>query len=237
MKIFPKNLHEAKYTMLGYSKGSPGQAFGPEKFNKLVNSIKSSRAFKSNNINSFLDIELYAKGIGVDLISDLISNLAQDVLAEYTEERLNSLSMGDKIRYVNTHCWDEEYRMWNYKELAMVNYCKEFGEKEFNYLLVPKCFTSDNTQKYKIIKNIFDNCIYDIYKKRILSDKNKYKKYMGKNKKVYKYKVVQCINDEFGYETKGKRSVILFKSLLDLIIKYPQIKKYIDENITIKLKK
>lgn len=230
-----KNLHEAKYTMLGYSEGTPGQAFGPEKYAILIESIKKSQARETGRINDILDAELYAENIGVDLISDLISNLIQDVLSEYTENMLNNLSMADKIIYIKTHYWNEKLRQWEYNDLPMVNYRKKLGEKEYYYLLVPDGFTAGKKQKDVILKNIFNNCIYDIYRTKILSNEEKYNKYIYENKNekgVWMYQVINCINDEFNINSNGNKKVnIPTKSLLDLIQKYPQIKAYIEKEI------
>ena len=45
----------------------------------------------------FLDAQLYLKNIGVEIISNLITNLIQDVLSEYTKEKLQSLNITDKL--------------------------------------------------------------------------------------------------------------------------------------------
>lgn len=227
------NLHEAKYTKLGYSINGPGKALGKEKYKKLITSLKNSEAFKTNSIEDILDTELYIKDIGVDIISDLITNLIQDILSEYTEKTLNDLAMGDKIRYIDTHYWDENSNEWINEKLAMLNYKDNLNySKEYNYLLVPNSFTADSHQKERIIQNIFNNCIFEIFKSKILSDKSKNANYIGKNNTVYKYKAIEFIKDELGENCSTKdNKYITSHGLMSLIKKYPEIKKYIDENI------
>ncbi|ELC8368519.1 hypothetical protein QYB79_003050 [Clostridium perfringens] len=227
------NLHEAKYTKLGYSISGPGKALGKEKYKKLIDSLKSSEAFKTDSIEDILDTELYIKDVGVDIISDLITNLIQDILSEYTEKTLNNLAMGDKIRYINTHYWDENDNKWVNKDLAMLNYKYSFDcSKEYNYLLVPNSFTSDSYQKERIIKNVFDNCIFNIFESKILSDKSKYSNYIGKNETVFKYKVIEFIKNELGESCSTKdNKYITSHGLMSLVKRYPEIKEYINDNI------
>ena len=228
-----KYLHEPKYTKLGYSIIGTGSALGEKKFKKLIDSLKSSDAVKTKSIEDILDTELYVKDIGVDIISDLITNLIQDVLGEYTAMVLNSHIKGNEIRYIETHYWDENNKEWAIKEIPMLNYKINIDSIiEDNFLLVPKSFTADKHQKSKIIKNIFDNCIFDLYKSRILSDTAKYSNYINEKDVVYKKKVIECIKDELGNECGDSNNKhITSHGLMNLIALYPKIKEYINNNI------
>ena len=169
------------------------------------------------------------------MISDLITNLIQDMLSEYTFEVVNNLVKGDKIRKVKTHYWDENSKCWMEKQLDMLCYSSELGGKEEYYLLVPKSFTAYANQKDVIMKEIFNGCIYSIYEKKILSDENEYGNYIhyGKNsKKVYKKAVANLISNEFSKESVKKgNGYITTKGLLDLVKKYPEIRDFIKNDL------
>lgn len=232
IQYLAKYVHEAKYTGLGYSETGPGKGFGECKFKKLVESISKSEAYKTGEIEDILDIELFIKGIGVDMISDLVTNLIQDVLGEYTIKILNNLRKGDKLIKVMTNYWDENKKRWDKKEIYMLRY-KE--EKEYTYLLVPINYTCKDDQKNKLVSRIFDEVVYELYKEKILKDRNKYEKYISNTKKevkVYKKDVTQLIEEELGKEyVKKGNGYLTAKGVLGLVRKYPQIKKYIEENI------
>ena len=230
-----EHVHEAKYTYLGYSVSGPGKGFGEDKFSILVSSLKRSEAYSTGLISDILDVELYVDKVGVDIISDLVTNLIQDVLSEYTEDKLNELSMADKLRIVKTHYWDEVDREWKYEDMPMVIYSEGLGCKEYNYLLVPEGFTADEKQKDRIVKEIFDGCVYDLYYSRIFADKERYSDYIYKTKDkegVYKKQVAKLINEEFGEgSAREGRGYLTAKGLLDLIKKYPKIKEFIECDI------
>ena len=235
LRVLSKHIHEAKYTCLGYSTEGPGKGFGASKFTKLVASIKKSEAFETGLISDVLDVELYVEQIGVDIISDLITNLIQDVLSEYTENVVNELAMADKLRNVMTHYWDEEKREWAKAYLPMVSYIKELGSKEYNYLLVPEGFTCDENQKDRILRQIFDNCVYEIYSQKIMSDRSRYEQYIYETKNkvgVHKKQVSRLINEEFGQGSAIEgRGYLTPKGLLDLIKHYREIKDFIESDI------
>lgn len=233
--VLSKHIHEAKYTCLGYSQKGSGKGFGAKKFTNLVSSIKKSEAFETGLISDVLDVELYIEKIGVDIISDLVTNLIQDVLAEYTENVVNELAMAYKLRGVNTHFWDEETRQWIKADLPMISYNKELGGKEYNYLLVPEGFTCDKNQKDRILRQIFDNSVYEIYSTKILADREKYGQYIHETKnkvEVYKKQVSKLINEEFGQGSAIEgRGYLTPKGLLDLIKHYKEIKDFIELEI------
>lgn len=235
LNYLSKYIHEAKYTKIGFSKTGPGKGFGSEKFLNLVKAIRNSIAFKSNKINDILDIELYTTNVGVDIISDLITNLIQDVLGEYTEKKLNKLIQADKIRYVEMHYWNENSDMWKKKKIATVAYKTTLINKEYNYLLIPYCFTANQNQKQKIIGKIFNECVFEKFKKIILDDEDTYSKFIKptkNSKKVLKKDMVNFLNENFGDNTAKKgNGYLTSKGLLDLVERYDDIKYYIENNI------
>lgn len=233
-----KHIHEAKYTNLGYSKSgcSSGKGFGKDKFNTLVRSIQKSEAKKSGTISDILDVELYADKIGVDLVSDLITNLVQDVLSEYTEKILINLNMEHNLSHIDTHFWDENLKKWSKKKMPVIYYTKPPEYNGYNYFLVPDAFTSDDRQKVRIVQKIFDECVYWIYNQKIYSDEVKYENYIKEfkngRKVIYKKDVSKLINHELGAGSAKKgNGYITSKGLLNLVEKFEDIKEFIEHKI------
>lgn len=230
-----KNVHEAKYTGLGFSTSGSGKGFGKDKFNSLVQSIKNSEAYKSGTISDILDVELYVDNIGVDTLSDLVTNLIQDVLSEYTEKKVQNLSKNNHLIYSDLHYWDAESRTWQVKKLPVICY-KNLADKDMYYLLVPYCLTSSEKCKVDIFNQIFDKCIRKVFERIILSDKTTYGGYIHELKTgepvVYKKRIVKLINAELGEGCAKKgNGYVTSKGLLALINSYDEIKDFIDSEI------
>ncbi|MCR3758918.1 hypothetical protein KYB31_07930 [Clostridium felsineum] len=230
-----KNMHEAKYTNLGYSQGGSGKAFGKEKFYELITSIKNSTAFSTNHINDILDTELYIKGIGVDLISDMITNLIYDILSEYTSSKVGKLLKNEYISEIDITYWDEIKCEWNKKKMPTILYYNS-NKVPQNYLLTPFSYTCGSRQKEILLKKISDDYIFGIFELEIFGDPQKYKKYISikkdNSRHVYKKDIVNMLNDTIGENTavqNGRR--ITSKGLLDIVERYPEIKKYIESKI------
>lgn len=98
---------------------------------------------------------------------------------------------------------------------------------------MPESYTGNSGQKEAILKQIFDVCIVDVIENLIYADAEKYASYIDERKGqpvVYKYKVVEFINNEIG-EDIARDTTITCKGLLDLVIKFPIIKEYIEKRI------
>lgn len=203
-----------------------------DNFTILINSLKESDAYKNGMINDILDAQLYVKNIGVEIISDLITNLIQDVLSEYTKEKLQSLDMENNIKYCKTHYWNEYTKSWDTKEIPVIFYTNPLNKKIFSYLLVPYDFTSNENKRKKILNDIFNESVYELYEKKILSNPDKYKNYINKDQRVYKKSVVQLINYELGENSCVLgNGYITNKGLLGLINHYDEIKEFIEVKI------
>lgn len=227
LKYLSKNIHDVNYTNLGHCISDK-----EDSFTILVNSIKESDAYKNGLINDILDAQLYLKNIGVEIISNLITNLIQDVLSEYTKEKLQSLNITDKIKYTKIHYWNEFTKSWDIKEIPIIFYINPLNKDLFNYLLVPYDFTCDENKKQKILNEIFNESVYEIYEKKILSNPDKYKNYINKYQQVYKKSVVQLINHELGEGSAVLgNGYITNKGLLALIKHYDEIKDFIEVKI------
>lgn len=82
------NMHEDNRTRLGYSQDLPqGTGMGEQKAIPFLRAIESSIAFRSGKIEDIEDTALFVDGIGLDIISDMLTNILREPLAEYTHEQ------------------------------------------------------------------------------------------------------------------------------------------------------
>lgn len=234
LNYLSKNIHEAEYISLGYSKKGSGKGFGEGKFNTLVNSIRNSEAYTSGTISDILDVELYVKKIGLDILSDLITNLIQDVLSDYTEKKLNSLNMSTHLTYKEIHFWEESSKTWRTQNKPIIHY------NSMHYLLVPQGITCTHKGKENLFYQIFNKYVYGVFKRKILSNPETYGKYIytytsPKRKgeqTVRKKKVAALINEELGSGcAKIGKHYLTNQGLLALITNYDEIKDFIESEI------
>lgn len=240
LNYLSKNIGEAKFTKLGYSKTKSGSAIGKKKFEELINSIKKSDAYETGDIGDILDVQLYADKIDVDNISDLITNLVYDVFSDYTVGKLENLGCSDRLDYYKLHYWNENLRQWEEKELSVISFGDMenlSNEERYNYLLVPFSFTSDKYQTRHIYKDIFDNIVYDLFSKKFLENPYDYQEYIyeyadGIRKKVNKKSVAKFIKDKFSKDfAKESGEYLTPKGLLYLIKNYSEVRDYVEKNI------
>ncbi|MBX5130678.1 hypothetical protein HJB53_29770 [Rhizobium lentis] len=81
-------LHEPNETYLGQSRGKPsGRGWGNDKAALLTGALRNSRAFNTGLISDISEAELFIRGVGPDMISDLTTNILRGLLAEYTTQQ------------------------------------------------------------------------------------------------------------------------------------------------------
>jgi hypothetical protein len=106
-------LHEAKETFLGFSKGEPkGSGVGNFQAGQLLNKLEKSRAVASGVLSDLAEAELFVEGIGRDRISDLTTNIIRGRLIQYTQEQcaLHGIPL-TKDRSVGP-VWDASNERW-----------------------------------------------------------------------------------------------------------------------------
>jgi hypothetical protein len=106
-------LHEAKETFLGFSKGEPqGSGVGDFQAGQLLDKLASSRAVASGVLSDLAEAELFVEGIGRDRISDLTTNIIRGRLIEYTQAQcaLHGIPL-TKDRSVGP-VWDSTNERW-----------------------------------------------------------------------------------------------------------------------------
>lgn len=85
-EILMSQLHEAKETFLGLSKGEPkGSGVGDFQASQLLNKLEGSRAVATGVLSDLAEAELFVEGIGRDRVSDLTTNIIRGRLIAYTQ--------------------------------------------------------------------------------------------------------------------------------------------------------
>lgn len=82
-----RHLHEPNETCLGYSTGRPrGHGLGDgQRADQLFQSLRASKAATSGVVNDLEDSEMFVPSIGIDTVSDMVTNLIRRLLIEYTQ--------------------------------------------------------------------------------------------------------------------------------------------------------
>ncbi|MGD9791710.1 MAG: hypothetical protein AB7Q00_13920 [Phycisphaerales bacterium] len=88
------HLHEDNRTRLGYSDDKPqGTGFGESLTVPFMNAWQDSDAFKSGYIGDLETAALFVDGIGLDIVSDMTTNMIHEPLAKYTQEQCRLLGI------------------------------------------------------------------------------------------------------------------------------------------------
>lgn len=81
-------LREDNRTRLGYSKSAPqGTGLGGDRASPFLDAMEHSEAYKTGRIEDIEDTALFVPGIGVDIVSDMVTNVLREQLADYTAEQ------------------------------------------------------------------------------------------------------------------------------------------------------
>ncbi len=126
-------LHEPNETYLGQSRGKPsGRGWGNDKATLLANALRNSRAFNTGLISDISEAELFIRGVGPDMISDLTTNILRGLLVEYTAQQCDL--HGVTIHPTNAlgPVWSSARRDWEAQALMLPRYAQR------PILLVPK---------------------------------------------------------------------------------------------------
>lgn len=128
-----KELREPNETHLGMSRGkSRGRALGDESAHDVWSALSQSAAAKSGLIHDLEDTVLLIHGIGVDIVSDVTTNIIRGPLIEYTQEQCRQLGIPLVADVPSGPMWHPARREWitQFVELPMT--------KTGKLLLVPK---------------------------------------------------------------------------------------------------
>jgi hypothetical protein len=134
-------LKEPNETHLGVSTGaSRGRALGDGSAHKVWGAMAQSEAAKSGLLRDLEDTVLLIPGVGVDIISDMTTNIIRGPLIEYTQIMCERFGITLKDGVDSGPLWDPANRRWftRYERLPMT----KFGK----LLLVPKAIVRPDIQ-------------------------------------------------------------------------------------------
>ncbi|RVQ55866.1 hypothetical protein [Sinorhizobium meliloti] len=126
-------LHEPNETYLGQSRGKPsGRGWGNDKAGLLADALRNSRAFNTGLISDISEAEMFIRGVGPDMISDLTTNILRGLLAEYTAQQCELHNVTVHPTNVLGPVWSPARRDWEAQALMLPRYARR------PILLVPK---------------------------------------------------------------------------------------------------
>lgn len=126
-------LREPNETHLGLSRGrSRGRALGDGSAHDVWASLRNSAAARSGLISDLEDTALLIPGIGLDIISDMTTNIIRGPLIAYTQEQCRSHNIPLIAGLALGPIWDAQRGEWveQHVELPMAD--------NMRLLLVPK---------------------------------------------------------------------------------------------------
>lgn len=108
-------LSEPSETCLGMAEGNVnGSGIGPINSERIINSLLTSKALKSNAITDIEDCKLFIKGIDRDRMSDMITNIIRKILNDYTIEQCKFWNIDFSYSDNGGYYWEPKTRSWEY---------------------------------------------------------------------------------------------------------------------------
>lgn len=128
-----RELREPNETHLGLSRGrSRGRALGEGSAHDVWGALSQSAAAKSGLVKDLEDTVLLIPGIGVDIVSDITTNIIRGPLIEYTHEQCSQLGIPLSEGVPSGPMWHAGRREW------IAQFVKLPMTKTGKLLLVPK---------------------------------------------------------------------------------------------------
>jgi hypothetical protein len=146
--LFLSHLHEPNEYRLGYSGSNKGKAVGGPKAESIFDSLRNNRFAKAGSTtitNEAHNILLLVKGIGQDIMSDVIVNVCRDVFADFTRDECTRL--GIKLNKSQIDFYDDKTATWTQREAMLPFYLRDL-------ILLPKISVS-NKRSYSNLYNWF----------------------------------------------------------------------------------
>lgn len=134
-------LKEPNETHLGLSRGkSKGRALGEGSAHLVWRALSRSAAARSGLLRDLEDTVLLIAGVGVDIISDMTTNIIRGPLISYTQRMAAQVGIPLEDGVDSGPLWDPGQRQWfsRYEKLPMT--------KEGKLLLVPKAIVRADLQ-------------------------------------------------------------------------------------------
>jgi hypothetical protein len=220
------NAHEPNETRLGVSSGIPkGRGSSPEKLIEVFRQILNEKLLEDKLISNYTDLNIFVKDFAEDRMSDLITNIIREKLAEYTvhQSKLHGLPLSDMPIKIGVG-WDSGNLVWKdvYQHALTVN-----GKL---LLLVPKTIV---VQKYLFtVEEYLSRVVFDwrkryhiendtnLVRKKFVKRENKTKSYGPSNKTLIQKEI-----KDFGL-TRKEYAALVSKDNLNLISDFRRINNY-----------
>lgn len=107
-----KHLSEINYTHLGYSSRSRGSAVGEKLADELFDELTKSRAVTTGLIQDLEEAALVVPNWGNDRVSDVVTHLILQELAQYTEACAEFYGIPVRKDVAIDYAWDSLTRSW-----------------------------------------------------------------------------------------------------------------------------
>jgi hypothetical protein len=115
-----QSLREPNETHLGLSSGkSRGRALGAMSAHEVWQALSQSKAAKSGLLKDLEDTVLLVQGIGVDIVSDMTTNIIRAPLIEYTQEQCAQLGIPLSEGIDSGPMWHPQRREWFSKHVRL----------------------------------------------------------------------------------------------------------------------
>lgn len=135
-------LKEPNETHLGLSRGrAQGRALGDGSAHRVWRAMAQSEAAKSGLLKDLEDTVLLIHGVGVDIISDMTTNIIRGPLIEYTQEVCKRFGIKLHDGVDSGPIWDPTKRVWTAKYVEL-----PISPKYGKILLVPKAIVRPDVQ-------------------------------------------------------------------------------------------
>jgi hypothetical protein len=199
---FLDHLHEPNEYHLGYSSTNKGKAVSTSKASDIFAFLRNNKFARQgfSVTNEAHNVLLLVKGIGQDIMSDIISNVCRDIFADFTEKICAKYKV--PTHPVNIEYYNDATKQWEIKKA-------ELPVHNGHIILLPGKLLSGG-RAYANRYNWFISSNY--ISKEVLSNTNPPKGTVTQMKDGTKKAIIRAI---FEYYKKPK------EDLIDFVIQYP----------------
>lgn len=198
-----KSLREPNETHLGLSSGKArGRGIGETSAHDVWSALSKSRAVTTGLLKDLEDTVLMIDGIGVDIVSDMTTNIIRESLIQYTQEACEYYKIPTE-ELDSGPLWDAHAKRWTSKfvQLPTVNHEK--------LLLVPKGIVRRHSV-YDADEYLRHYLIVHLQQIELNANSSLVHTLKDKRRVVYKKRVIQ----KYGFNK---------KTILDESLKHPQV--------------
>lgn len=120
---FLSHLHEPNEIHFGYSNANKGKAVAKEKAAIIFDALRNNRFAKQGlqTTNEAHNILLLVRGIGQDIMSDIILNVCRDIFSEFTIKQIKKYKIR-KTKSFNCEYYNSKSEKWETKDFVLPVY-------------------------------------------------------------------------------------------------------------------